>query len=101
MNKRNPISSPVFPFLDRKGLKTQFWVKQQAGNVLVETRYRYLGGLMFRERKGNHPFNEIPPYAATAGRRGHNDVSNGATTTNFPAVEVGKADNDTVKLHYG
>ncbi len=55
---------------------------------------------MFRESKGNHLFNEIPAYAAPAGCRGNNDVSNGATAASFPAVEVGEGDNFTVKLYY-
>jgi hypothetical protein len=100
VNKCNPISFLVFPFLDCIRLKTQFRVKQQASNVLVETRYCYLGGPMFRESKVNHLFDEIPTYAAPAGCRGNNDVSNGATAANFPAVAVAEGDNFTIKLYY-
>ena len=55
---------------------------------------------MFGESNGNHPFDEIPTYAAPAGCRENNDVSNGATAASFPAVEVGEGDNFTTKLYY-
>jgi hypothetical protein len=46
VNKRNPIPFLVFPLLDGIRLEPQFRVKQQASNVLIETRHCYLGGLV-------------------------------------------------------
>lgn len=46
VNKSNPNPFLVFPFLDGIWLKPQLRVKQEASNVLIETRHRYLGGLM-------------------------------------------------------
>lgn len=100
VNKRNPVSFLVFPFLDGIGLKPQFRVKQEAGNILIETRYCYLGGLMLRESKVNHLFHKIATYAAPTGCRGNNDIANGATATSVPAIEVGEGNDFPVKLHH-
>ncbi len=98
VNKRNPISFFVLPFLDGVGLKSQFRVKQQAGNILIETRHGYFGGLMFGERKVNHPLDEVPAHATPTGGRRNNDVPDGTTAARFPAIEVGEPGNFTPML---
>lgn len=90
VNERNPASFPVFSPLDGIRLKPEFWVQQQAGDVLIEAGHGYLAGQMFRESKVRHLLDEIAADAASSGSRGNDDVSDSATAASFPAVEIGE-----------
>lgn len=93
MNQRNSMSLLILSLLNGIRLKSKFSIEQQTRNILIETRYSDFGSLVFAKSNMDHGSDKIAAYALFASRWRNNDVSNRTTTSDFPTIEVGEADN--------